>query len=289
MSMLGNNYPEYSCDWGNGSKCVFYDGTEILTGAPKGVGSFLTAYSPCTLYIESAFESYDNELYNSTLKLADSLGSRILTISSRKTDRLRREKEQAGLLPPDSKSDEVDATLIWEIAHSGYHLKVPKPRKINRTSRLEKANNDRRAYGYTNANPSWAEARQYLPGYSSLEPWLKDVLGDGKKYAEGFVTPIIQAALQVTEVGGNRDNFDRLLGTYAHGFPSYQRAAIFNKANGRVASLVRRDVKSGLDEKESVSKRLRQVRSATRIIFYWVTSKYLDITGPLMGNTDPGI
>lgn len=278
---MGNSYPEYSCDWGNGSKCVFYDGTEILTGAPKGVGSFLTAYSPCILYIESAFESYDNELYNSTLELAARLGSRIWTISSRKTDRLRREK---GL----EKSDETDAILIWEIAHSGYHLKVPRPRQINRTSRLAKANNDRRAFGYTNANPSWAEAKQYLPDYSSLDSWLKDVLGDGKKYAEGFVTPVIQAALQVLEEGGNRNNFDRLLGTYAHGFPSYQRAAIFNKANGRVASLVRRDIKSGLDEKESLNVRLRQVRRATRIIYYWASSKYLGNKNPETGKHHPG-
>lgn len=279
--LMGERNPEYACDWGSGNKCVFYDGEHILTDTPKTVADFIRHRSPCILYVESPFESYDNQRYNDTLRLANELGTKIFTISPRKTDRLRRDK---GL----DKSDEVDATLIWEIAHSGYHLKIPQPRDIRRVSRLAKANNDRRAFGYTNANPSWAEAKQYLPPFESLEPWLQDILGNNGKYAEGFVTPIIQAALQNLDDGGNRDDFDKMLGTYAHGYPSYQRAAIYNKANGRVATLVRRDVKSGADEKESLSNRLRQVRSGTRVIYYWVSSRYVGKLNPSTGKVHPG-
>jgi hypothetical protein len=276
----GNSYPEYSCDWGNGLKCVFFDGKNILTHSPKRVSDFLLTHSPCVIYIESAFESYDNSLYNDTLTLASHLNSKIYTISSRKTDRLRRDKKL-------DKTDETDAILIWEIAHSGYHLKVPRPRSIKRTSRLEKANNDRRAFGYTSSNPSWSEVKSYLPEYLSQPDWLKDVLGDGKTYASGFVTPIAQAALEVLDNGGNRTSFDKLLGTYAHGYPSYQRAAIFNKANGRVSSLVRRDIKNGLDEKESLKIRLKQVRKATRIIYGCVAKQYSGNNHPAMGKENP--
>lgn len=273
---MGNLHPKYSCDWGSGSKCVFFDGENIVSTQYKRVADFIRHSSPCTIYIESAFESYDNNLYNSTLKLADELGTEIYTISARKTDRLRREK---GL----EKSDETDAKLIWEIANSNYHLKRPQQRSIRRTSRLEKANNDRRAFGYTNDNPSWAEAKTYLPDYSSLVPWLQDILGDGKKYASGFVTPIIQAALQILDDGGNRNDFDKLIGTYAHGFPSYQRASIFNKANGRVASMVRRDLKNGLIEEDSLKERLKQVRGATRYLYSLAASKYSGNQHPEMG------
>ena len=274
---MGNTHPEYSCDWGHGNKCVFYDGVLILDSAPKNVRDFLKANSPCILYIESAFESYHNETYNETLKLANSLGSQIFTISSRKTDRLRRVQ---GL----EKSDTVDAVLIWEIAHSNYHLKTPTSRVLRRLGRLEKANNDRRAFDYTDSNPSWIEAKNCLPSYASLEPWMQDVLGDGKKYAAGFVTPIVQCALSVLDNGGNRDDFDKLLGTYAHGFPSYTRAAIFNKANGRISSLVRRDIKAGLDEEESLKNRMRQVRKATRFIFNQASATTMGNPHPETGN-----
>lgn len=269
---MGITQPEYSCDWGHGDKCVFFDGTHILSDAPKNVPDFLRKYSPCTLYIESSYESYLNDVYNSTLDLAQDLSSIILTVSSRKTAQVRW---------PRKKSDELDARIIWDIAHSGYHLKVPKKRDLKPLGRLQQANSDRRAFGYTENNPSWVETMSYLPEYFSLEPILQDVLGNkGKEYAEGFVNPILQTALDVLEAGGTRPDFDKRVGTYGHGYPSYQRAAIYNRANGRVSTLVKRDLKAGLtDEEELKKERMRQVRRATRFLFGCVKSN--------MGNIEP--
>jgi len=273
----------FGIDWGQGKKLTVYDGINVWS-SEKDLKTFIQEYSPCLIVIEPTFESYVRRLHNEVIREAQNLGSQIWTLPTRKTarERLNRNIE---------KSDENDAKLIytlWDEKPSLYQGVYFAPARLwedeAESTRIERIEMLRRR-GWPKEGTS--EFSQWLPLKEETPDFVKHTCGDGKKLSEAFVLPLIATALDVIESGGNRDDFDRKVGMYGHGYPSLMRSHCYHHRLG--ALRLRALKKSSSDKKlnrgnlksvnDSATRKeeMRSLRRATRWFFWHVKQKVSNI------------
>lgn len=172
------------------------------------------------IVIESPFESFEKEGRNEVLDAASKNSVRIFTINPRETANYRKEHRI-------EKSDPIDAKAIYLMAKEGKkHLKL--------ASRLTSEKPNKSVYRdvvslrYHGYKPkSVKPLLKYLPPAEEVPEELKEVLLAGRKYNVTFVVPNVVAAKAVAERGEGRDDFDRAVGSYSHGYPSILRSNFY--------------------------------------------------------------
>ena len=203
-------------------KAIYYtfDGETVhtTTNLPTMLRMLTT---PHNVYCEATFESYDLEAREQFIGACREAGHNLLTTPNRATDRYRRKNDI-------EKTDEADCRVIWAIAHKqGTALKRPSPVDKTIKELADKAERElqlARARGTKHLLNEAAEA--ILGDYGELSDSQKRTLGNGKEYRG----PMLAAIFSATQEASSREEFERLLGLYAHGYPSQHRADIHNWA-----------------------------------------------------------
>lgn len=174
---------------------------------------------------ESTFNSYDVRQRQADIDLARSLGVTLLTVPARGNKRRREAIGLAGDKAQSLATDKEDAQAIRHAALNGMHLKIPvlvepewEDLRIAAAGRLRDLRRTQAKEGYARG------LIQHLPPYTHQTSDRRIALGPKDGYNE-----IIVAAVGVaTEFVSSRKDFERLMGFYAHGYPSQFRSDLMH-------------------------------------------------------------
>lgn len=261
-SKMVNNHKDenkrLAFDWGMGAKgCVTHKGQKFkdcmqLLDIPDGPGwLFIT---------ESTFLSYDenrNER-NAFLTALYKKGHMIGCVATKQTRKHRDGK----------KSDIADALAIWHASFK--HLIIPQDRPI-RCSRTNKFIICRRFYereGRYWANKDGLDnIKKFLPPIDNLDANCKIVFcnSDGK-YSGPLMRDLYD--LMFYEQPKNREEFEHMIGFYAHGYPCYMRSVIQQR------NLIKGQETDEVEETEVTSKNL--IEDLRRLQF-WKDKKHIKL------------
>jgi len=196
-----------------------------------------------TLIGEATFQSFNLDERLRLMQLAASRGINFLTTPNRLTSRARI-RHRFG-----SKSDESDVRAIRALAlerdanGEQHHLKPPASPDPFWIKRRERANRHLMAlrrsgtltpavrtpnrFSFTSQKEITAAAwAARLPLFSGLSQIQQLALGSGRDYSLVIVAAVGVAAIYARDT----DEFDRLAGLYAHGYPSQIRADLHHYA-----------------------------------------------------------
>jgi hypothetical protein len=156
------------------------------------------------------------------IKRAEDDGHVLKTVAPRSTASIRNRSEKKIV-----NTDKNDVMVIWKIANEGKkHLAAPRkaaPRVATLHDRIQfyrRTDKLRFPNKKISEIPEIAEIQQKLP-YSSLSPEHKRFLGNGKNYDK-----IIMIPYEAAKTATSRKEYEKLLGLYEHGYPSYFRSTI---------------------------------------------------------------
>lgn len=222
-----------------------------------------TLKSGDTVLVESPFEPYHHKTRNDIIKHCETNGINLLTINPRET---ANERINLGMTY-DEKTDGKDARIIFNFLKSGKkHFPKAKPAKERPLSWTDEVNMDRR--------DGWKESiKLYSLLPTSVPQEHQDALVNGKKYADGFVLPVLRAALQVKKTGGDRNQFEKHVGSYGAGRPSYIRATFYRRVRTLdqrvlgVRSFKKAAINIIVDHPDTHKENMKKVRKACRWIF----------------------
>lgn len=174
------------------------------------------------------------------------------------------------------KTDENDARQIFEFWKEGkVHLSKPHVTAEVEDTRMKRIEKLRRR--------NWpkqdsAEFSRCLP---KAPADILKVLGDGKKLSLPFCLPLVAHALDVIDAGGKREDFDRKVGMYGAGYPSFTRSHCYYH---RLRALRARahGVKSlkGVDDPIVRKDLMKKLRRATRWVYHQTRSWASGTTNP---------
>lgn len=262
----------YGVDWSQNPEklVIFTDGKGVKPVRIKWESDFFswikTLKSGDTILVEAPFEPYHHKIRNDIINFCKANGINLLTINPRETANKRIELGVVAQSEEDT-LDIADAKIIFDFLKKGIkHFPKAKPAEEKPLTWKDEVNMDRRN--------GWKESLKlysYLPTSAPSEHL--DSLTNGGKYADGFVLPVLRAAIHVKSEGGNREQFEKYVGSYGAGYPSYIRATFYR----RVRTLDQRSLgirsfkKAGVqivrDYPELHKENMKKVRKATRWIF----------------------
>lgn len=190
---------------------------------------------PCRMVGESTFDSFNLDMRRQVIERCHIEGIELLTVPARGN---KRRREAAGFSVKESQSlkiDEEDAKAIRYAALHGAHLKRPALPDKDWIAKREAANNrlmelrrgsewqkKPRSRGYSRTSHKDVYAQNLI---AKLPPFV--LQPDVRKISLGPAeyNKIIVAAVGVaSEFADNRDECERLMGIYAHGYPSQFRS-----------------------------------------------------------------
>lgn len=238
----------YFCDWKRGQVNVLKNDqpVKLRSNAEQDTAFSLNDLmggitAPSIIVLETTFESFVLSQRAAVIDRASRDGHILLTVQNRRT---ARERGRMGM-SLDDKSDAVDVATIRKIALNGRtHLKVPRKtsdgdRELDRkrteicrelvTLRNTVIRIPSPRGGYLKKQSCakekiGEELAAILPPYNALDETFKRALGDGKQYSTVLLPTIAQAAIH-TET---RDEFEKLVGLYEHGYRSMLRSEIYH-------------------------------------------------------------
>jgi len=197
---------------------------------------------PSVLIGEATFESFNLEKRAAFMERCEREGHILLSTPNRLT---RRRRE--ALFPGIEKSDSVDVKVIRDIARDGVtHLKVPHisdqctaDRTKTGTKELVRLRSTRHLKpkkngdGYCKSLISDKEILaeeiiSHLPEFSTLSLKTKLAIGSMQKANYGYNKVIVPAVYVASQHTDNREDFERLIGLYHHGYPSVFRSDIMH-------------------------------------------------------------
>lgn len=227
--VAGRDLP-YAFDWSTtrGVTCVDPQGFTIRTSTlaelfrclPRGV----------TVVGESTFDSYDVPQRQADISLAESRGLTFLTVPARGNTARR---AAAGLSEKTSQSKQVDredALAIQHAAVNGAHLKVPGIVEAEWAELRGRAGQRLMRLRRSGGKDDYARDRmRHLPPFSWQPTDRRIALGP----VENYNTVIVAAVGVAAEFVSERAAFERLIGLYAHGYPSQFRSDLMHWGWGR--------------------------------------------------------
>lgn len=293
--MTGNSIGDdmrYGVDWSqNPDKLVII--TDDENGGMKRVqwrGDFFswikTLQRGDIALLECPFEPFHHHIRNSIIDYCESNGIILLTINPRETSN---EAINRGLQPKskDDSRDLEDAKILFGFLVDGKkHLLKPRKVEVKPLTWDQECNMDRRN--------GWLESMK-LYDYLIPEcpPEHLEALTNNGEYADGFVLPMVRAAVEVTLEGdGRRDTYDKYVGGYSGAQPSFLRATFYRRVrtlDQRVIgtrSFKKQGIRIIVDHYDTHKKNMRAVRRATRWLFSQVKVQRAPIT-PEMGTPNP--
>lgn len=212
---------QYSVDWSSNKVLPLYDGATFTEH--KSLRAIIEYVEvPCELAIESTFESYITDEHNALIARAAERDVQFRIVQPRNTSNYRQRhigEILAGrkITKKDSKNqdDKMDTAIIFELAFkTNYHTMAPRIWPVDDNPSLAKRVVAMRKMDYDNADGQRAMALLKKHGIPCTPLFLSAVL----------------AAEEVVKTGGNRDDFDRIIGAYAHGYPSLFRSNFYHWA-----------------------------------------------------------
>jgi hypothetical protein len=263
----------YAVDWGqNPEKLVIL---EDVNGKPRRVKhdgrlfEFIkTLKNGDSVYLESPFEPYHRTIHNEIVDYAVKNGIAIFVINPRET---ANERMNQGIVGKDDDDtlDKEDAKILFQfMVEKKKHFASPRPWEI-RDETWQDAINSERRIGWPSGDTMLAK----LPPAKSVPDVHKDALLNGTIYSDGFVIPVVWAATETKKEGGNRDDFERYLGNYGNGYPSYLRATFYRRVRtlDQRALEVKSFKKAGIviirDYPDVHKTNMKKVRKACRWLF----------------------
>jgi hypothetical protein len=225
-----------------------------------------TLNSGDTVLVEAPFEPYYHKTRNDIIDYCEQNGIQLLTINPRETANERINKGIVATSENDT-LDIADAKIIFRFLKEGKkHFPKAKRAEEKELTWKDEVNMDRR-----NGWKQSVKMYTYLPESAPVEH--ADALTNNGEYADGFVLPIIRAAVEVKTNGGNRNLFEKYVGNYGAGYPSYLRATFYRRVrtlDQRVLG-VRSFKKAGIkiieDYPEIHKRNMKKLRKASRWIF----------------------
>lgn len=226
-------------DWSirNGVAVLVDDSTEVVFYA--SLWQVLDLLSPGDMLIgEATFLSFDLDQREDFIRRCAEHGVVLLTTPNRLTGKVRRRE-----FPGQDKNDALDVAVIRIIAEDPSKLKppaVPDPSWVERRERANRELMRLRRTGTLTPKPRTpgrfnftsqkdiqaAEWAALLPAYETLTRIQKLALGNGRDY--NYV--VVAAVGVATRHARNREEFDRLIGLYAHAYPTQLRADMHHYA-----------------------------------------------------------
>jgi hypothetical protein len=226
------------------------------------------------------------------IKRADELGTEILTFATRRTQAVRRKlginifvdatKKELLRIPEgvlachgELTNDQVDALIIWHIAHNT----KTEPGRPCAFEDLSEETSLKLALALR--AQEWpadkcAEMVKYLPPADEAPEHFSYFFVTGKRkktYCLNRVVPMIAAALDVANkrpvhnrpTYGTRADYDRAIGAYGNGHPSFLRSNFYWHQMHALVGTQKKPIE-GADIKEE----MRKLRRATRWVWYKV-------------------
>lgn len=286
----------YAVDWGHGKKLVVFDGVECQEPDCSLLEFISRLTAGSRVVVESTWESWDKQSKNATIDLAITNGIILKTVHPRSTELYRRSHKL-------EKTDQGDARVIHALATEGVqHLASPRKALIKPQSRSEKLNTARRLEYPAELVATFLEC---LPTRTTAAGGVKITLPEDIRHALGdswgILFQFVVYALDVLDAGGSREDYDRKVGAYAHGYNNIARSNIYYY---RLRALVHAAVgdQTGLTGKElrdhvktlpdEVLRPLRKtamkaIRRATRWVFHEVRRRRAAISLSQTGTEDP--
>lgn len=263
----------YGVDWGNPGKLViFTDGKGSKPVRVEWAGNFEawihTLKAGDIVLVESPFEPYHHKTRNNIIDYCEQNGITLLTINPRETSNERINQGIVAIKSDEDPQDIIDAKIIFNFLRQGTkHFPAAKKVEERPMTWKDEVNMDRR-----NGWVGSMKLYQQLPAEVPAE-YLDALANGAKKYADGFVLPVIRAAVYVKSIGGDRTQFERELGCYGGGFPSYLRATFYRRVRTldqrilKVRSFKKAGIKIVVDHPEVHKENMKKLRKASRWIF----------------------
>lgn len=231
--------PIFGIDWDRNGLYVTNDGESVSYLEKWSLVDFNNEFAPCIIVLEAQFESYAPVKRNAAIQNSKELGSELLTVPSRYTGREIKltympenpdktiHRSRSGSREWKEIADYVSAVVIFEMAtKTRMHLKRPALYPEHKESEWERFNEIRRGLGGLKKTDPWVvETMDVLPPFSEVPTEFQNALGNASSYALGFMLPMIIASKE----SSSRKDFERRLGNYAHGYPSFCRATYMRR------------------------------------------------------------
>jgi hypothetical protein len=145
-----------------------------------------------------------------------------------------------------ARTDEESARALHEIATTNpaalkvWRYVAPEDKLVREHRSVRPS--DKRGWDDDRARSAFAA----LPPYGSLPEDARDLLGDGSDYNRDAVSMALGLALTEPSVT-SRESFERVLGLYGHGYPSFYRERMLSARHNHPALLSRAGARLGLE------------------------------------------
>jgi hypothetical protein len=240
----------WAFDWSIGRGVVAVDPDGHKWGPEHTLAALLRELPRGIVLVgESTFDSYDVDLRQQDMDLAASRNITLRTVPARGNTRRRAALGLAEKTSQSKRTDFEDAQAIQWAAINGAHLKTPAIADEAWTELRENA--EQRFVRLRRSGKKDQYARELLRRIEPfvLQPYERKIaLGP----AEGYSLVIVAAVGVAAEFVSSRPDFERLVGIYAHGYPSQFRSDLYHwgwnrqpvkRDRGLTLSVYRREIR----------------------------------------------
>lgn len=292
------------------------------------------------LIVEINFEPHDPMAHDEVVDLADEVGVELLCVSLRasqmkimnwleaepkgfkgqpvdmvkdgaKRAEVRRDLAKLGITEISDNDDFNAVESIRATVRSGRHLKRPKRIGEEQLTDWQAFNRYRTSAGKTSpaAKAFFARKLTMLPSFGALiesyprakclgsEKLIPKTKESWRPYADTLVVAMIIAA----ETSSSRDEFDRQMGLFDHGYPSIRRSMVTGRAHmtaepntpkgqpkvRRIPYVIRMSRDKSIEDPLTVA--LRDLRWASRLVYHLVKRQQAGTSDPATGTYHPPV
>ncbi len=217
--------PIFYLDWKPQRLDVLRDEETTVKTFFIGLRQFVKENVPCTIILESTFESYNPAEHNAIIEQAAALGARLQMVAGRASGRRVREMFP-GFKP--AKDDALVPFAIRDIVQRGHHLTAPRFWSVVPDTTRSLYERKRRSDGFAVRDPWVKERMARFPPWKALPEVHQEMFANhaGSNYDLPFVMSMLPA---FEEARSARDLMDRVIGARGNGYPSFYRSQFMRR------------------------------------------------------------